>query len=78
MSTTQNITMADAEKDFAIAAHIADENGSVVVLTGNRQKYKLTNLDIEPDLELTNDEKINVVASRILKRFKPAFLELAK
>ena len=41
-------------------------------------KYKLTNLEVEPDLELTDDEKIDVVARRILIRFKPAFLELAK
>ena len=29
-------------------------------------------------LELTDDEKIDIVAARILKRFKPAFEELAK
>ena len=29
-------------------------------------------------LELTEDEKIDVVARRIMKRFKPAFMELAK
>ena len=28
--------------------------------------------------ELTDDEKIDIVAARVLKRFKPAFLELAK
>ena len=26
----------------------------------------------------TEDEKIDIVAARVLKRFKPAFLELAK
>lgn len=28
--------------------------------------------------DLTDDEKIDIVAARILKRFKPAFEELAK
>lgn len=28
--------------------------------------------------ELTDDEKIDIVAAQILERFKPAFLELAK
>ena len=28
--------------------------------------------------ELTDDEKIDVVAARILKKYKPAFTELAK
>jgi antitoxin Phd len=35
-------------------------------------------LDTSSFLELTDDEKIDIVAARILKRFKPAFEELAK
>jgi antitoxin Phd len=35
-------------------------------------------LESSPMLELTDDEKIDIVAARILKRFKPAFEELAK
>ena len=44
----------------------------------NRPKYKLVNLDKEPDLELTDDEKIDIVAARVLARYRAAFLELAK
>ena len=29
-------------------------------------------------IEMTDDEKIDFVAARILKKYKPAFLELAK
>ena len=74
----QIITVNEANQDFSSAARIADENGTALVFNNNRPKYKLTNLDVEPDLELTDDEKIDVVARRIMKRFKPAFLELAK
>ena len=35
-------------------------------------------LEMESDLELTDDEKIDIVAKRILEQYKPAFLELAK
>lgn len=31
-----------------------------------------------PSSDLTDDEKIDIVAARVLERFKPAFLELAK
>ena len=31
-----------------------------------------------PSSDLTDDEKIDIGAARVLKRFKPAFLELAK
>ncbi len=78
INTKQIITVTEANQNFSRATRIADETGAALVFKNNRPKYKLTNLEIEPDLELTDDEKIDVVARRIMKRFKPAFLELAK
>lgn len=54
------------------------KRGAALVFKNNRPKYKLINLEVEPDLELTDDEKIDIVARRIMQRFKPAFMELAK
>ncbi|MGM9565955.1 type II toxin-antitoxin system Phd/YefM family antitoxin [Evtepia sp.] len=78
IDTTQIITVTEANQNFSRATRIADEKGAALVFKNNRPKYKLTNLEVEPDLELTDDEKIDVVARRIMNRFKPAFLELAK
>ena len=78
IDTKQIITVTEANQNFSRATRIADERGAALVFKNNRPKYKLTNLEIEPDLELTDDEKIDVVARRIMTRFKPAFLELAK
>ena len=72
------ITVTEANQNFSKATRIADVHGDVLVFKNNKPKYKLQNLELEPDLELTDDEKIDIVARRILKRFKPAFLELAK
>ena len=33
---------------------------------------------LEPFLDLSDDEKIDIVAKRILKKYLPAFMELAK
>ena len=41
-------------------------------------KYVLIDLDGGEYLDLTEDERIDVVARRIMKRHKAAFLELAK
>ena len=38
----------------------------------------LVNLEVSPEIEMTDDEKIDFVASRILKKYRPAFEELAK
>ncbi len=72
------ITVTEANQNFSKATRIADMHGDVLVFKNNKPKYKLQNLELEPDLELTDDEKIDIVARRILNRFKPAFLELAK
>ncbi len=78
IDTRQIITVTEANKNFSRATRIADELGEAIVFKNNRPKYKLVNLDREPDLELTDDEMIDIVARRIMERFKPAFLELAK
>lgn len=78
LDTKQIITVTEANQNFSKATRIADEYGDAVVFKNNRPKYKLVNLEKEPDLELTDDEKIDIVAARVLTRFKPAFLELAK
>ena len=78
LHTEQIITVTEANQNFSRATRIADEHGEAIVFKNNRPKYKLVNLDKEPDLGLTDDEKIDVVARRILRRFKLAFMELAK
>lgn len=78
IDTKKVITVTEANQNFSKATRIADEYGDAVVFKNNRPKYMLVNLEKEPDLELTDDEKIDVVSRRILDRFKPAFLELAK
>lgn len=78
IDTKQIITITEANQNFSRATRIADEHGEALVFKNNRPKYKLVNLEVEPDLELTDDEKIDIVARRIMNRFKPAFLELAK
>ena len=78
IDTKQIITVTKANQNFSKATRIADERGSAIVFKNNKPKYKLVNLEVEPDLELTDDEKIDIVARRIMQRYKPAFLELAK
>lgn len=78
IDTAQIITVTEENQNFTKATRIADERGAVLIFKNNRPQYKLTNLEVEPDLQLTDDEKIDIVARRIMTRFKPAFLELTK
>ena len=72
------ISVSEANQNFSRVTRMADRNGQVVILKNNKPKYILYDVESSPILDMTDDEKIDVVAARILKRFKPAFLELAK
>lgn len=78
IDTSEIISITAANQNFSNVAKIADKNGRAVIFRNNRPKYVLMNLDESPVLDLTDEEKIDVVAARILKRHKEAFLELAK
>ena len=78
LNTTQIISMTEANQNFSRAAKIADRNGSAVIFKNNRPKYMLIDLSEHTMLELTDDEKIDVVAKRILNKYREAFKELAK
>ena len=72
------ISGAEANQSFSHMTRIAEEKGSAVIFKNDRPKYILIDLDRSPVIEMSDDEKIDFVAARILKKYKPAFLELAK
>ena len=78
INTNAIVSMTQANQNFSRVTRIADANGQAVVFKNNRPKYLLIDMDRSPLLDMTDDEKIDVVAARIMKKFKPAFEELAK
>ncbi len=78
IDTNTIISVTEANQNFSRVTRIAEKSGQVVIFKNNRPKYMLIDLENSPVLDMTDDEKIDVVAARILKRFKPAFEELAK
>lgn len=78
INTNAIVSMTEANQNFSRVTRIADANGQAVVFKNNRPKYLLIDMDRSPLLDMTDDEKIDVVAARIMKKFKSAFEELAK
>ena len=76
--TNQIVSISDANQNFSRVAREADRLGSVVIFKNNKPKYKLIDIEQDSEIEMTDSEKIDFVAARILKKYKPAFLELAK
>ena len=78
INTNAIVSVTEANQNFSRVTRIAEKNGQAVIFKNNRPKYMVIDLENSPILDLTDDEKIDIVAARILKRFKPAFEELAK
>jgi len=78
IDTKQILTVTEANQNFSKAAKLAEKNGKAVIFKNNRPKYMLVDLSSNPDLNLTDEEKIDIVAKRVLIKYRPAFLELAK
>lgn len=78
IKTEQIVSMTDANQNFSRVARIADSAGAAVIFKNNRPKYVILDINSGAYLDLTDDEKIDVVARRILNRYRPAFEELAK
>ncbi len=78
IDTDQMISISEANQNFSRVARLADSRGSVFILKNNRPKYRLVDLSQDNEIEMTDDEKIDFVAQRVLRTYRAAFLELAK
>ena len=78
IDTNEIISISAANQNFSKVIKIADKRGKAVIFKNNKPKYILMNIEETPIIEMTDDEKIDFVAARILKEHKAAFQELAK
>ncbi len=78
INTNNIFSMSETNQNFSKVAKRADQAGQVVIFKNNKPKYVLMDINQVPELNLTDDEIIDVVAKRVLNRYKKAFMELAK
>ena len=79
INTESIFSMTQANQNFSAVARTVDKKGEAVVFKNNKPKYLIVDMESnELMLDLSEDEKIDIVAKRILERYLPAFQELAK
>ena len=78
INTNEIISISVANQNFSNVIKIADKRGKAIIFKNNKPRYILMNIEESPIIEMTDDEKIDFVAARILREHKAAFLELAK
>ena len=78
INTNQIVSISEANQNFSRVARMVDKNGEVVIFKNNKPKYRLVDIESDTAIEMTDDEKIDFVAARVLKEYRRAFEELAK
>ena len=78
IDTNAIVTATEANQNFSRVAKLAEKKGRVVVFKNNRPKLLVIDLDTEPQIEMSEYEKIRFVAERILREHRAAFEELAR
>ena len=78
INTNAIVSASEANQNFSRVARIADAQGQAVIFKNNRPKYLLVDIEATPYFDMTDDEKIDFAAARILKKHIEAFRELAK
>jgi antitoxin Phd len=78
VDSSRIVSLSEANRNFSAVARQTDRDGRTVIFKRNRPKYLVVDLDGGDYLDLSEDERIEVVARRVMKRHKGAFLELAK
>ena len=78
IDTNQILSITETNQNFSKSTRIADKQGSVLILKNNKPRYMIVSLQDNPVLDLSDEEKTDIVARRLLKKHRKAFEELAK
>ncbi len=72
------VSVSEVNQNFSRVARMVEKQGELYVFKNNKPKYKLIDLERDAEIEMNDEEKIDFVAARILRLYRPAFAELAK
>ncbi len=78
INTNNIVSISEANRNFSRIAKMVDQKGDIYIFKNNKPKYKLIDLENDTTIEMTDDEKIDFVAARVLVKYRAAFEELAK
>ncbi len=78
INTKNIVSISEANQNFSRVARQAEKNGEVFIFKNNKPKYRLIDIESSSEIEMTDDEKIDFVAARVLREYRRAFEELAK
>ena len=76
--TKKIIFVTEVNEDISKTARMADDDEQVLSLKRNKSKALFVNVDMNPQVEMSEEEKIIYLGKRILAQHIEAFKKLAK
>lgn len=79
IETNALFSMTDANRNFNKISKKVKEEGKAIILKNNKPELLVIDVN-NPDfiLDLTEDERFEIIAKRVLNKYLPAFKKLAK
>ena len=78
VNTQKIVSISEANQNFSKIAKLVDADKSVVIMKNNKPKYILLDFDEFSKEAVSQEEKLDEIANRILFENMEAFKELAK
>lgn len=78
VNTKKIVSISEANQNFSKIAKLVDEDKSVVIMKNNKPKYILLDFDKFSKESVSEEDKLDDIANRILSENMEAFKELAK
>lgn len=79
MINTKNlISMTEANQNFSKVTRLVDEAGSALILKNNRPSYVLMKYENFERAAVADDESLDAVSQKLMKKNRLAYEELAK
>ena len=79
IDTNDIFSVSSANQNFSLITKKVDRDGKAVLFKNNKPKYIIADINkTDFMLDLTDDERFEIITKRVLKKYLPAFKELAK
>lgn len=78
INTNSLVSITEANQNFSRVARLVDETGSVVILKNNVPRYLVIDFQQAEEEREAADEDILAISSRLVRKNKAAYQELAK
>lgn len=78
INTNSLVSITEANQNFSRVARLVDETGSVVILKNNVPRYLVIDFQQAEEEREAADKDILAISSRLIRKNKAAYQELAK